>query len=144
MLAVVLGLVSLGHMINAGAVNTGTYYQTAGGKCDISMRTCGYVDPGDKTVYIKVNGVTYFTSLTTTTAERAFSFLTLDPSTCKASDYKHFDTCGVPAESNNLANYIYGLADGTTILCIGFDDVFSSLQDTARNALKSIGSTFQQ
>jgi len=140
MLAVVLGLVSLGHLINADHVATGTYYQTTAGTCDISLRACGLIDKStDETVYIKVNGVTYLSTNYSINSDTGFNFFTLHPSTCKASDYKHFDTFLDPDASNNLANYINGLADGTTIVCVSSFDVENKLQDTAKNALKSIG-----
>jgi len=140
MLAVVLGLVSLVHVINADHVATGTYYRTTGGTCDISLRACGLYDTStDETVYIKVNGVTYLSTNYSIQANRGFNCFTLDPSTCKASGYKHFDTPVDPKESDKLANYINGLADGTTILCVSSEDVERSIQDTAKNALKALG-----
>jgi len=142
LISFVLGLVSLGHVINA-ADPTGTYYASSFGGCDISLKAYGYSDTdATRGSYIKVNGLTYLDSAGNNVAFRGFNMVTLDTSTCRASNFGHWDTCGYPAESEKLASYIYNLPDGTRILGVTSDDFISNIQDSARNALKSIGVEF--
>jgi len=108
------------------------------GKCDVSLRACGIEDAGDKTVYMKVNGVAYLSTLAANHHYRGFNLLALNPHTWKASGLKHFDTHFTPAESNNLANYINSLPLGTHILGVTSDEASDRLQPIAKNALKAL------
>jgi len=145
-ITVVLGLVSLGHMVSAEIPvvvgGTGTFRSTAPGQCDISMKAYGWLDTGVgmiKNSYIKVNDLIYYDSLSKIIDYRGFNLVTLDMNTCKASNYGHFDIFASPAEADKLANYITGIKDGTHILGATDDDGFKFLNDAARAALKSIG-----
>jgi len=108
------------------------------GQCDVSLRACGFDAAGDKTVYIKVNGVAYLTTLATDSHYRGFNLLALNPNTWKASGLKHFDTWANDAESNNLAIYINSLPLGTHILGVTSDEASWKLQPSAKNALKAL------
>jgi len=138
LIAVVLGLVGLGHVINADV--TGTYFAPPLG-CTISIKAYGNGDSGDAatriTGYIKVNGLTYWAGADA--ANRGFNLVTLDPNTCKASNYARFDTYLAAANSDALATYINNLANGTHILGATGDDVTQALQASAKNALKTLG-----
>jgi hypothetical protein len=70
---------------------------------------------------------------------KGFNLIVLDTTTCKASNYQHFDTNAVAADSDKLAAYINGLPDGTHILGVTCDEASYSLQNSANVALKSIG-----
>jgi len=142
-ITVVLGLVSLGHVVSAAdPVVTGTFKPTAPGQCDINMKAFGWLDTGvgmTKSCYIKVNDLTYFDSLNIHPGFRGFNLLTLDMNTCKASNYGHFDTFASAADADRLASYIQGIPDGTHILGVTADDGFTNLNAAAKAALRSIG-----
>jgi len=134
LIAVVLGLVGLGHVINADV--TGTYFAPSN-RCTISIKAYGNGDPGSIAGYIKVNGLSYWEAVGS--AGRGFNLVTLDPNTCKASNYARFDTYAAAANSDALATYINNLANGTHILGATGDDVTQALQASAKNALKTLG-----
>lgn len=140
LIAVVLGLVGV---INAATPEvTGTYAPSLGGRCNINLKAWGYVDAGPNQVrsaYMKVNGLTYFDSFNGNYDYRGFNFVQVDMNTCKASNFAHFDTWADAANSNPLALYVNNIPDGTHILGVTSDDGFEKIQDSARNALKSIG-----
>jgi hypothetical protein len=142
-ITVVLGLVSLGHVVSAVVpVTTGTFKPTAPGQCDINMKSFGWVDTGvdmKKSSYIKVNDLTYFDSFDGNYLYRGFDLVTLDMNTCKASNFGHFDTAATATEADLLAKYIYGIPDGTHILGVTSDDGNAQLNDAGKAALKSIG-----
>jgi len=121
---------------------TGTFKATTPGSCDISMKAFGWVDTGatmTKSSYIKVNGLTYFDSFNGNPDYGGFDLVTLDTNTCRASNFAHFDTYASAPQADTLANYIYGISDGTHILGVTSDDGFNALNDNARAALKSLG-----
>jgi len=139
----VLGLVSLCHVISAADPTvTGTYQLTMPGKCDINMKAFGMQDTGPgmkKGSHIKVNGLTYIDSYDTNYDLRGFDIVTLDPITCKASNFGRFDTYDKVPASEALTNYIKNLPVGTHILAVTSDDAFQGLQQNAKDALLSIG-----
>jgi len=106
------------------------------------MKSFGWVDTGAtmvKSSYIKVNGLTYFDSFNGNVVYRGFDLITLDTTTCKATGFAHYDTCGSAAEAEQLATYIYGIPEGTHILGVTSDYGFLALTANAKAALKSIG-----
>jgi len=137
-IAVVLGLVGLGPVINAAV--TGTYFEPKNA-CTISIKAYGNGDSGDAatriTGYIRVNGLSYWEGADF--GSRGFNLVTLDPNTCRASNYARFDTYAAAANSDALATYINNLANGTHILGATGDDVTQALQASAKNALKAVG-----
>jgi len=117
------------------------YYDEKPGVCDVSMKSWGYIDNGDsKNSYIKVNGVSYMDSMSANFGYRGFNLIILDTSTCKASNFGHWDTHQVPTEANALAAYINGQPDGAHILGVISDSAtYTSLGVSAVSALQSIG-----
>jgi len=137
-----LGLVSqIGQVCSSQFTPTGTYRApTFPGMCQISLKAWGWIDAGDtKNGYIKVNGVTYFDSFSANFDYRGFDLVTLDTTTCKASNFGRFDLNEVAADSDRLATYIANQPDGTHILGVTSDSAFYALQNSARVALMSIG-----
>jgi len=142
-ITVVLGLVSLGHVVSAVAqAVTGTFVPTVPGQCHIQMKAFGMTDTGEsmtKTSYIKVNGLTYFEDSDTIGGYRGFNLITLDVNTCRASNFETFDTHETYPEADRLANYINGIPDGTHILGVTDDEAQRRLNDVAKAALTLIG-----
>jgi len=142
-ITVVLVLVSLGHVVSAiTPVVTGTFVPTLPGQCAINLKAFGFADTGvgmTKTSYIKVNGITYFDNVDTNVAYRGFNLVTLDINTCRASNFDHFDTHEIPADSDRLVTYINGIPDGAHVLGVTDDEATLGLSAAAKAALSSIG-----
>jgi len=138
LVTVVLGLVSLSHVIKADPPITGTFAPTLAGTCQVNLRAFGNGDTEAVVAYIKVNGLTYLYA-GPDWHYRGFNVVTLDMSTCKASKFGHFDTYYSGTEADALATYINDSPDGTHILGVTDDDATNALSDNAKKALKSIG-----
>jgi len=142
-ITVVLGLVGMSHVISAVVLNpTGTFVRSTLGQCNINLKAMGNPDTGAnvrRSAYIKINNVTYFDSFNGNPVYRGFDLMILDMNTCRASNFSEFDTWGYADASTALADYISKVPAGAHIIGVTSDDAFNTIQNSAKEALQSIG-----